>query len=143
MEVNPLKSFANASSCRLIPSDIALQLVRRYAKAMDRAEYASLLGAIENYARQINSLFTQFKPHDDRFPEEQRRDALFTSFYVLKNLMILLSPFVPETMERLRETLNLPKDVFRVDELGKPIPAGHAIGPMQKYFPGSGAQEPA
>lgn len=112
-----------------------LQLVRRYVKAMGRSEYASLLGAIENYARSINSLFTQFKPHDDRFPEEQRRDALFTCFYVLKNLMILLYPFVPETMDRLRQSLSLEPSVLRLDELGKPIPAGHAIGQKQQYFP--------
>ncbi len=118
-----------------------LQLVRRYVKAMERADYSNLLGAIENYARQINSLFTQFKPHDDRFPEEQRRDALFSCFYVLKNLMILLYPFVPTTMNRLRETLRLPETVFTVDELGKPIPAGHEIGPKGQYFPGSGGSE--
>jgi methionyl-tRNA synthetase len=117
-----------------------IQLARRYVKAMERAEYANLLGAIENYARQINSLFTQFKPHDDRFPEEQRRDALFSSFYVLKNLMIMLYPFVPETMDRLRESLRLPPAVFRLDELGVPIPAGHEIGQKQQYFPGSGEE---
>jgi methionyl-tRNA synthetase len=117
-----------------------LQLARRYVKSMGQADYSNLLGAIENYARQINSLFTQFKPHDDRFPEEQRRDALFTAFYVLKNLMILLYPFVPETMNRLRESLRLPADVFRVDELGVPIPAGHEIGPKQQYFPGTGEE---
>ena len=61
--------------------------------------------------------------------------ALFTSFYVLKNLMILLYPFVPETMDRLRVSLNLPPEVFRLDELGVPIPAGHAIGAKQTYFP--------
>ncbi len=112
-----------------------LQIVRRYSKAMGRADYASLLGAIENYARLINSLFTQYKPHDDRFPEEARRDALFSCFYVLKNIMIMLHPFVPETMERLRESLRLPAGVFKVDELGTPIPAGHEIGPKQQYFP--------
>jgi len=111
-----------------------LQLVRRYVKAMGRSEYASLLGAIENYARSINSLFTQFKPHDDRFPEEQRRDALYSCFYVLKNLMILLYPFVPDTMDRLRQSLNLDPSVFKLDELGKAIPAGHQIGQKQQYF---------
>jgi methionyl-tRNA synthetase len=115
-----------------------VQLARRYVKAMDRADYASLLGAIENYARSINSLFTQFKPHDDRFPEEQRRDALFTCFYVLKNLMIMLHPFVPETMGKLRDSLRLDPSVLRIDELGVPIPAGHAIGQKQQYFPGGG-----
>ncbi|MBU6375719.1 MAG: methionine--tRNA ligase, partial [Bdellovibrionales bacterium] len=118
-----------------------LQLVRRYVKAMGRSEYASLLGAIENYARSINSLFTQFKPHDDRFPEEQRKDALFSCFYVLKNLMILLYPFVPETMDRLRQSLNLEPSVFKLDELGKPMLAGHVIGQKQQYFPAVAGEE--
>lgn len=111
------------------------KIVARYAKAMGRADYTQLLFAIENYARQINSMFTQYKPHDDRHPEEERRNALFSSFYVLKNIMIMLYPFVPTTMDRLRESLNLPRDVFRFDELGTPIPAGHAIGEKQPFFP--------
>jgi methionyl-tRNA synthetase len=111
------------------------QTIKRYLRSMDKAEYSTLLYAVENYARQINSIFTQFKPHDDRQPEESRRNALYSSFYVLKNLMIMLYPFVPETMERLRESLRLPKDVFRVEELGTPIPAGHKIGEKQQYFP--------
>lgn len=112
-----------------------VRIVQRYVKAMERADYPNLLFEVENYARTINSLFTQFKPHDDRAPEEGRRNALFTSFYVLKNLMIMLHPFVPETMERLRVSLRLPPEVFRLDELGKPIPAGHEIGEKQQYFP--------
>ncbi len=95
-----------------------------------------LLGQIENYARLINSLFTQHKPHDDRFPEEERRNALYSCFYVLKNLMIMLYPFAPVTMEKLRESLRLPADVFRIEELGRPIEAGHAIGEKQEFFPG-------
>ncbi len=111
------------------------RLLQRYFKSMERAEYSTLLYAIENYARQINSMFTQFKPHDDRFPEEQRRDALYSCFYVLKNILIMLYPFVPETMERLRKSLNLDSSVLRVDELGTPISAGHVIGQKQEFFP--------
>jgi methionyl-tRNA synthetase len=102
---------------------------------MDRADYPALLYEIENYARSINSLFTQFKPHDDRFPEAGRRDALFSCFYVLKTLMIMLYPFVPSTMDRLRQSLRLPESVFRIDELGTPIPAGHELGQKLPYFP--------
>jgi methionyl-tRNA synthetase len=112
-----------------------VRMVQRYVRSMDRADYPNLLFEIENYARTINSLFTQYKPHDDRHPEEGRRSGLYTSFYVLKNLMIMLYPFVPTTMERLRESLRLPADVFRIDELGVPIPAGHLLGPKQEYFP--------
>ena len=111
------------------------RMVQRYLRSMERAEYSTLLNVIENYARLINSLFTQFKPHDDRYPEPGRRDALYSSFYVLKTLMIMLYPFVPQAMERLRESLRLQPEVFRVEELGRPIPAGHSIGPKQEYFP--------
>ena len=117
----------------IVPDTV--RIVQRYIKAMDRADFPSLLFEIENYARTVNSLFTQYKPHDDRHPEESRRDALFTSFYVLKNLMIMLYPFVPMTMERLRESLCLPETVFRIDELGVPIPGGHTLGHKQPYFP--------
>ena len=41
----------------------------------------------------------------------------------------------PTTMETLRQSLALPPDVFRMDELGTPIPAGHAIGSKQSFFP--------
>lgn len=112
-----------------------VRMVQRYMRSMDRSDYPNLLFEIENYARVINSLFTQYKPHDDRHPEEARRNALFSAFYVLKNLMIMLYPFVPKTMDRLRDSLRLPATVFRIDELGVPIPAGHAIGSKQEYFP--------
>jgi methionyl-tRNA synthetase len=111
------------------------KMLKQYFKSMERAQYSTLLYSIENYARQINSMFTQFKPHDDRAPEEGRKNALYTCFYVLKTLMIMLYPFVPETMDRLRQSLNLPKDVFRIEGLGTPIPAGHAIGQKLQYFP--------
>ncbi len=111
------------------------KIIRLYLKSMERADYGVLLNMIENYARQINSIFTQYKPHDDRQPEEGRKNGLYSSFYVLKNLMIMLYPFVPETMDRLRKSLNLPQEVFSVDELGKPIPAGHRIGEKDTYFP--------
>lgn len=118
------------------------RMIRRYVGAMSRAEYPSLLNDVENYARTINSLFTQFKPHDDRHPLEGRRDALTTSFYVLKNLLIMLYPFAPTTMDRLRESLRLPPSVFAIDQLGTPMPSGHALGPKLPYFPAAGASSP-
>jgi len=61
---------------------------------------------------------------------------------VLKNLMIMLYPFVPDTMDRVRESLRLPPEVFRIDELGVPMPAGHEVGPKQAYFPGEAERKP-
>jgi len=115
--------------------DESTKMIQRYLRSMERAEYSTLLYAIENYARAINSMFTQFKPHDDRFPENERRDALFSCFYVLKNIMIMLYPFVPATMDKVRMSLNLPETVFKVDELGIAISAGHQIGQKQEFFP--------
>jgi methionyl-tRNA synthetase len=111
------------------------QIIKKYLRSMERAEYATLLYAIENYARSINSQFTQFKPHDDRAPFEQRANALYSCFFVLKNIMIMLYPFVPETMDKLRISLNLKESIFSIDELGVPMPADHQIGEQVQYFP--------
>ena len=80
--------------------------------------------------------------YSDRRPEEGRRDALHASFYVLKNLMIMRYPFAPGAMDRVRESLRLPPEVFRVDELGQPMPAGHEVGPKLTYFPGEAERKP-
>lgn len=112
-------------------------IVMRYLRSMERAEYSTLLFAIENYARLINSMFTQYKPHDDRADEAQRRDALFSSFFVLKNLLIMLHPFVPDTMERLRTSLGLDESVYAVANLNTGLPAGHRIGPQGRFFAAS------
>jgi methionyl-tRNA synthetase len=111
------------------------KLFQKYLRSMEKADYITLLNLIENYARQINSLFTQFKPHDDRHPIKERSDALYTCFYVLKNIMIMLYPFVPETMDKLRKSLKLDASVFTVDEIGIPINAGHLIGEKLDFFP--------
>lgn len=119
-----------------------MKIVQLYVKNMEKAEYITLLGQIENYARLINSFFVQFKPHDDRAELQGRQDALYSSFYVLKNLMIMLYPFVPQTMERVRESLNLPETIFSLSELGTGISPGHEIGKKQTYFPAvEGASE--
>lgn len=136
-------SAVHAKFGSIVPEGVLLEpvetatarLVARYTKCMGRADVPSLMYEIENYARLINSLFAQHKPHDDRHPEEGRRNALYSSFYVLKSLMIMLYPIAPFTMERLRATLCLPESVWSIDELGTPIPAGHRIGPQQAYFP--------
>jgi methionyl-tRNA synthetase len=112
-----------------------MKIVQLYVKNMEKADFLTLLGQIENYARLINSFFVQFKPHDDRADLEGRKDALYSSFYVLKNLMIMLHPFVPQTMERVRQSLNLPESVFSVEQLGTGIPAGQSIGQKQTFFP--------
>ena len=112
-----------------------LRLIQRYVGSMKKNSYPNLLYEIENYAKKINSLFTKYKPHDDRFPEEERRNALYSAFYMLKTLMIMLQPFVPHTMERLRQDLNLPETVFSVEELGQPMTVGHAVGEKGEYFP--------
>lgn len=112
-----------------------MKIVQMYVKNMEKADHITLLGQIENYARLINSFFVQYKPHDDRHDETERKDALYSCFYILKNLMIMLHPFVPATMDKVRESLNLPASVFSIDELGIAIPVGHVIGQKVQYFP--------
>ena len=112
-----------------------MKIVQMYVKSMEKGDHITLLGQIENYARLINSFFVQYKPHDDRAELEGRKDGLYTSFYVLKNLMIMLYPFAPQTMERVRLSLNLPESVWSLDNLGTGIEAGHVVGQKGTYFP--------
>jgi methionyl-tRNA synthetase len=113
-----------------------MKIVQMYVKSMEKGDHITLLGQIENYARLINSFFVQYKPHDDRAELQGRQDALYSCFYVLKNLMIMLHPFVPQTMDRVRESLNLPESVFTLSELGTGIEVGHVVGLKGTYFPG-------
>ena len=112
-----------------------IKIAQQYTSFMQKAEYPKALFALENYARIINSLFSQYKPHDDRCDEEERKDALYSSFYILKNILIMLSPFAPETMDKLRVSLNLPESIYNIDELMSDFPGGHAIGVQDDYFP--------
>lgn len=111
------------------------KIIQVYMNSMLNAQYSDLLYLIENYARLINKIFVNHKPHDDRHDEQERIDGLYSSFFILKNLMIMLYPFVPQTIDKLRQSLNLDESVFSISELGKPIPAGHKVGQLQEFFP--------
>ena len=119
------------------------KVIQRYLGNMPKSNHMVLLGAIENYARLVNSMFSQYKPHDDRHDETDRNNALYSCFYVLKNVMIMLYPFVPSTMHRLRRSLNLPESVFRLEELATGIKSGHQIGEMNQYFPNAEENSPS
>lgn len=124
-------------------ADATKKIVLTYQKLMSKAEYPDLLGLIENYARLINKLFSKYKPHDDRYPEKERADALFSSFFILKSLLIMLYPFVPETADKLRVALNLPESVYSIDELGTPVEPGHQVGELTEFFPPESDEEPS
>jgi methionyl-tRNA synthetase len=111
-----------------------LKIIPNYYKMMQKGEYAKILFAVENYARVINSLFSQYKPHDDRHNITERSDALYSCFYILKNLVIMLHPFAPATIDRLRESLNLPEDIYSLENLCKPMEPGSKIGEKKEYF---------
>ena len=111
------------------------KIVQNYMRMMEKAEYGKILFMIENYARIINGLFSQYKPHDDRFDQKQREDALFSSFFILKNLVIMLYPFAPQTMEKLKTVLNMSDEMLQIDQLGIPFPSGHKVQEKLEFFP--------
>lgn len=115
--------------------EATVKMVSTYHNLMSKADYPDLMGQIENYARLINKLFSKYKPHDDRYPENERADALYTCFFILKNLLIMLYPFVPETANKLRNSLKLPESVYSIDLLGTEIEPGHEVGELVEYFP--------
>ena len=111
------------------------KIVRTFTQSMQKGEYGKFIFAVENYARLINSYFTQYKPHDDRHDLNEREQALYNCFYILKNTMIMLYPIVPMTMNKLRLALNLPEDIFNLNKLEETLPIGHEIGEQTEFFP--------
>ena len=57
-----------------------IKIYQKYLRFMQKTDYSKILFEIENYARIINGLFAQFKPHDDRHDLETRQDALYSCF---------------------------------------------------------------
>lgn len=121
------------------------KILRITVKMMPQSKYPQFLLAVENYARLINGLFATYKPHDDRFPAAARGDALYSCFFILKNLVILLAPFAPTVMDELRQSLALGPEVYAWSELATPLPAGHAIEARSRtYFaPARAVMDPA
>lgn len=111
------------------------KLIPNYLKMMQKGDYAKILFAVENYARIVNGLFSVYKPHDDRHDEKERADALYSCFYILKNVMIMLSPFAPQVMGNLRKSLGLNEDALDINQLGVPLEPGHKIGQQMDFFP--------
>ena len=107
---------------------------------MPQSKYPQFLLAVENYARLINSLFAIYKPHDDRYPAAARRDALYSCFFILKNLVILLAPFAPGVMDELRQSLALDKTIYAFSELAVPMSPGHQIEATPRCYFGAAAE---
>lgn len=123
---------------RLLPKVVkeTEKVLSSFARWMPQARYPQFLLSVENYARLINSLFATHKPHDDRYPLKEREDALYSCFFILKNLVIFLHPFAPKAMEELRKSLNLSEDVYALSELATGIDGGHSIEDTpRQYFP--------
>lgn len=138
----PLSAARKHYSCQvpegtLLPKvEAATQKVIKLAiKTMPKSQYPQYLLGVENYARLVNSLFSTYKPHDDRYPAQERRDALFSCFFILKNLVILLSPFAPTVMDQLRQSLALSRQECCYDELAIPMKPHHVIERTpRRYF---------
>ena len=123
---------------RLLPKVVkeTEKVLHSFVRWMPQARYPQFLLSVENYARLVNSLFATHKPHDDRYPLKEREDALYSCFFILKNLVIFLHPFAPKAMEELRKSLNLSKDVYALSKLATGISGGHTIEDTpRQYFP--------
>ena len=113
-----------------------IKIVKSYVQFMPDGKYSQFIVALEKYARLVNSLFSIYKPHDDRYPLQERKDCLFSCFYILNNLVIFLFPFVPDTIERLMDTLRLDKKMISsINNIGCAFSPNHQLGKPQEFFP--------
>ncbi len=99
---------------------------------MDRFDLQGALDEIMRLSKEGNEYFQQKEPWKKDF-----YNCLFVGANLLRSLAIMLSPFIPESAEKIWEYLNLPGSVHRqkwesAEELS--VKAGHKINDPSPLF---------
>ncbi len=128
--------------------DTALAAVRRCEERMDTLHVADAIDEIFALLRRANKYIDETQPWVLGRSEETKPRLAAVLYNLLESLRIaaaLLSPFLPETAERIYRQLNLPASDWESLQSFGAIPEGHKIGKPEILFaridPAKKAQE--
>ncbi len=94
-------------------SPLALKFKNQIAKHLDSLEFDKALQIIIRYTDKCNEYIQDKKPW-----ETHDKQVLYELANAIKNISILLSPFIPETAEKIAKTFNFK---ISLSELDKPL----------------------
>ena len=115
-----------------------LEMVSEKVKLVDHAlsgfQLQMALREAIDLSRIGNKYFNEKRPWDTiKTNVEVAANTIYVSAQIVKALSIILEPFMPITVQRLRSLLNLPEHLSWDDAL-KPLPAGHRIREAEPLF---------
>jgi len=99
-------------------------------KFMDRLELHHALEEIWNFIHAVNSYINDNKPWEN---EKRRAQILYTTLEAIRIIAILISPFMPETAERINERLNIRSGDLSEIEFGL-LPSGRKVNKGKNLF---------
>lgn len=82
-------------------------------KNMECFSIDKALNEIFSYIDKVNEFIQESKPWETKDPE-----ALYEAVFAIRNIAILLSPFMPQTAEKIAQTFNF---LIDIKELDKPL----------------------
>jgi methionyl-tRNA synthetase len=104
------------------------------ASSFDKFQLKAALAATIELARRGNQYLSEREPwHLIKTDKQKTATTLFLASQLVLSLGILISPFLPETAERIREGLNV-KSIQWSDAGKLTLPSGHAIKLSEPLF---------
>jgi methionyl-tRNA synthetase len=107
--------------------------IKRIKKDLDDLKLHAGLEEIMSMAKAGNEHFQHSEPWR-RIKEDKKRasDCLFSCVQLVKDLCILLYPFIPATCDDLAEQINI--KIKSLEQINEPLPPGHRINKPKPLF---------
>jgi methionyl-tRNA synthetase len=97
---------------------------------IEAARFKSALGRIMDAFRACNRYIDTRAPWTSRKTDKDvTATTIHTCIQTVRTLGVLLEPFLPFAAEKIRISLNVPKDQWTWPHAAQRLPAGHALGP--------------
>ncbi|MEM1673437.1 MAG: methionine--tRNA ligase [Candidatus Bathyarchaeia archaeon] len=113
---------------------IIYEKVKVVSELLENCQLQAALKEAIDLSRIGNRYLNEKRPWETiKSSPQTAANTLYVSVQVVKALSIILEPFIPITMRKLREMLNVPERISW-DDAYKPLPQGHRIGKAEPLF---------
>ncbi len=109
------------------------KLAEEITKSLEGVKIKDALHKMMSYSKNANKYFQDNKPWELVKTDKDRAGTVLAVLTnQVKDLSILVEPYLPATSDKISKQLNL--ELGKWDNIGTPIPAGHEIGNPKPLF---------
>ena len=136
-----LLAFDNGDEIDAAFKNEAVETVQAYKTGMERIELSDSIKKVWSFISRSNKYIDEKMPWKLAKDETQKQalsNTLYNLVESLRIISILISPFMPETAQKIYEQLNLPDfDKIALSDAEKfgSFPINHKVGKPQQLFP--------